>query len=133
MAEHIFNDISVMIPRFQFMKPEVIDNEPWKLPVPVYFLGRNDPIPYTICCEEYNYYMTDSKRALEEELERYGFEMPDFSEFHPNPALAHNVRLKMIELDVCWSIAKKAGPIGINYYSKEKGAFFFPLKAKEKE
>ena len=131
MAEHIYNDVSLMIPRLQFINPEMIDDEPWKFPVPIYYFGKNEPIPYTICCEEYKYFMTDSHKALEEELDRYGFVMPDFSKFHPNPALAHNVRLKMIELSVCWSIAKKAGPVGINYYTKEKGAFFFPLNPSE--
>ena len=71
--------------------------------------------------------MTDSRKALEEELKRYGLEMPDFVDFQPNPALAHSVRLKMIELGVCWSIAKKAGPRLINYYTEEKGAFYFEL------
>ena len=131
MSEHIFNDVSVMIPRIQFLDSEVVDDEPWKAPVPVYCLGKKNPILYTIFCDEYNYYMTDSRKALKEELERYGLKMPSFSEFKPNPALAHSVRLKMIELGVCWSIAKKAGPVGINYYTKEKGAVFFPLKEKE--
>ena len=77
--------------------------------------------------------MTDSRKALVEELDRYGLEMPDFADFRPNPALAHSVRLKMIELNVCWSFAKKAGPYLINYYTEEKGAFYFPLKTDEVE
>ena len=107
MAEHIFNDVPVMIPGIKLLDPEMVDDdEPWKAPVPIYYLGDKKPIPYTIVCEELKYFMTDSKRALKEELGRYGLKMPDFSEFEPNPALAHSVRLKMIELGVCWSIAK---------------------------
>jgi len=133
MAEHIYNDVPVMIPGFRFMDPKMIDDEPWKLPVPVYSMGGKKPAPFTIFCEEYKYFMTDSRKALKEELERYGLEMPEFSKFKPNPALAHSVRLKMIELGVCWSIAKKAGPHLINYYTEEKGAFYFPLKTDEDE
>ena len=131
MSEHIFNDVPVMIPRFQFMDPALIGDEPWKEIVPVYYLGKEEPMPYTICCQEYKYFMTDSRKALEEELERYDIEMPDLSEFRPNPALAHSVRLKMTELDVCWSLAKKAGPIGINYYTEKEGALFFSFESEK--
>ena len=133
MAEHIFNDVPVMIPGIKLLDPEMVDDEPWKAPVPIYYLGDKKPIPYTIVCEELKYFMTDSRKALKEELERYGLKMPSFSEFHPNPALAHSVRLKMIELGVCWSIPKKACPVGINYYTKEKGAFYFSLETDEDE
>jgi len=133
MAEHIYNDVPVMIPGFRFMDPELISDEPWKELVPVYYLKDKKPIPYTIVCEEFKYFMTDSKKALKEELGRYGLKMPDFSEFEPNPALAHSVRLKMIELGVCWSIAKSTRLHLINYYTKEKGAFYFPLKTDEDE
>ena len=133
MAEHIYNDVPVMIPDFRLMDPGSIGDEPWKEFVPVYYLGNKKPIPYTIVCEEVKYFMTDSKKALKEELERYGLKMPSFSEFEPNPALAHSVRLKMIELGVCWSIAKTTSLHLINYYTKEKGAFYFSLKADEDE
>jgi len=133
MSEHIYNDVPVMIPFFRFMDSEMIDEEPCKAPVPIYYLGDKKPIPYTIWCDEYKYFMTDSRKAIKEELERYGLKMPNFSEFRPNPRLAHSVRHKMIELGVCWSIAKKAGPVGINYYTKEKGAFYFSLKSDEDE
>ena len=133
MAEHIFDDVPVMIPGFRFMDPELIGDEPWKELVPIYYLGDKKPIPYTIVCEEVKYFMTDSKKALKEELERYGLKMPSFSEFEPNPALAHSVRLKMIELGVCWSIAKTTRLHLINYYTKEKGAFYFLLKTDEDE
>ena len=133
MAEHIYNDVPVMIPGIKFLEPEIVDDEPWKASVPVYFFGKDEPMPYTIFCDEYKYFMTDSRKALKEELERYGLKMPSFSEFHPNPALAHSVRLKMIELGVCWPIPKKACPVGINYYTKEKGAFYFSLETDEDE
>ena len=133
MAENIYNDVPVMIPGIRFLEPEMVDDEPWKASVPVYFFGKAEQMPYTIFCDEYKYFMTDSRKALKEELERYGLKMPSFSEFHPNPALAHSVRLKMIELGVCWSIPKKAGPVGINYYTKEKWAYFFSLKSDEDE
>lgn len=133
MAEHIYNDVPVMIPGIKLLDPEMVDDEPWKAPVPIYYLGDKKPIPYTIVCEELKYFMTDSKKALKEELGRYGLKMPDFSDFEPNPALAHSVRLKMIELGVCWSIAKSTRVHLINYYTKEKGAFYFPLKTEEDE
>lgn len=131
MSEHIFNDVPVMIPGFRFMDPELIGDEPWKELVPVYYLGKEEPMPFTLFCHEIRYFMTDSRRALEEELARYGLKMPDFSEFRPSPALAHSVRLKMIELDVCWSLAKKAGPLLINFYTEEKGAYVFTLNSSE--
>lgn len=131
MAERIFNDVPVMIPRLRFMDPELLDDEPWKELVPVYYLGKEKPAPYTIFCQEFKYFMTDSRRALEEELARYGLKMPDLSEFHPNPGLAHSVRLKMIELDVCWSLVKKAGPVGINYYTEKEGALFFSFESEK--
>lgn len=131
MSEHIYNDVPVMIPGLRFMDPELLDEEPWKELVPVYYLGKEKPAPYTIFCQEFKYFMTDSRRALEEELGLYGLKMPDFSEFKPSPALAHSVRLKMIELDVCWSLAKKAGPLLINYYTEEKGAYVFTLNSSE--
>lgn len=123
MAEHIFNDVPVMIPGIKLLDPEMVDDEPWKAPVPIYYLGDKKPIPYTIVCEELKYFMTDSKKALKEELGRYGLKMPDFSEFEPNPALAHSVRLKMLELGVCWSAPKGSDSLIINYYTEEKGAF----------
>ena len=131
MSERIFNDVPVMIPGFRFLDPEMVDEEPWKAPVPVYYLGKESPIPYTIFCNEYNYFMTDSRRALEEELEKYGLKMPSFSEFQPNPAFAHSVWLKMTELSVCWSLAKKAGPRLINYYTEEKGALLYSFDTDE--
>lgn len=131
MAEHIYNDVPVMIPAFRFMDPELLTEEPAKELVPVYYLGKEEPLPYTLCCHEIKYFMTDSHKALAEELDRYGLEMPDFEDFHPNPALAHSVRLKMIELGVCWSLAKKAGPVLINYYTVEKGAYLFTLNEDE--
>lgn len=131
MAERIFNDVPVMIPGLRFMDSELLDDEPWKELVPVYYLGKEKPTPYSIFCQEFKYFMTDSRRALEEELDRYGLKMPDFSEFRPNPALAHSVRIKMAELNVCWALAKKAGPKLINYYTEEEGAYFFTLNTKE--
>lgn len=131
MAEHIYDDVPVMIPGFRLMDPELIGDEPWKELVPVYYLGNEKPVPYTIYCHEYKYFMTDSLKALEEELARYGLEMPDFSEFRPNPALAHSVRLKMAELDVCWSLGKKAGPRLINYYTEEEGALIFSFESEK--
>ena len=121
-----------MIPSFRFLDPELLTEEPWKELVPVYYLGKEEPLPYTLFCHEIKYFMTDSRRALAEELERYALEMPDFADFRPNPVLAHSVRLKMIDLGVCWSLAKKAGPILINYYTEEKGAYIFTLNAGEK-
>lgn len=131
MSEHIFNDVPVMIPGFRFMDPELIGDEPWKELVPVYYLGKEEPMPYTLFCHEIRYFMTDSVKALKEELERYGLKMPDLSKFRPNPALAHSVRLKMAELDVCWSLAKKAGPRLINYYTEEKGALIYSFDTDE--
>lgn len=131
MAERIFNDVPVMIPGLRFIDPELIGEDLWKEPVPVYYFGKENPTPYTLYCHEIKYFMTDSKKALREELERYGLEMPDLSEFRPNPALAHSVRLKMTELDVCWSLAKKAGPRLINYYTEEKGALIYSFDTDE--
>ena len=133
MAEHIYNDVPVMIPSFRFLNPELLTEEPWKEPFPVYDMGKKELLLFTICCNEMKYFMTDSRKALVEELDRYGLEMPDFSDFEPNPNLAHSVRLKMIELGACWSLAKKAGPQVINYYTEEKGAFIFSLKSDDIE
>lgn len=133
MAELVYRDVPVMIPEIKFLDPEMLDDEPWKLPFPVYCVETKPPFFFTLPCRELKYYMTDSRKALAEEMKKYNVKVPPLSKFHPNPALAHSVRLKMIELGVCWSIPKKTGPVGINYYTKEKGAFYFSLKTEEDE
>ncbi|MBR4158788.1 MAG: hypothetical protein IKT97_01860 [Spirochaetia bacterium] len=123
MAEHIYNDVPVMIPEIKFLDPEMIDDEPWKMPFPVYSFETKPPFFFTMPCRELKYFMTDSRKALVEEMKKYNVKVPPLSNFRPNPALAHSVRLKMLELGVCWSAPKGSDSLIINYYTEEKGAF----------
>ena len=56
-----YHNVLVTIPEFSFLPQNILDGEPWKLPVPVCSLGENF---FTILCKEYAYFMTDDAEAL---------------------------------------------------------------------
>ncbi len=115
-----YHNVLVTIPEFSFLPQNILDGEPWKLPVPVCSLGENF---FTILCKEYAYFMTDDAEALAAELKKYQLSAPPAKKYTPNPSLAHTVRLKMLELGVKWSVTVLEKSIIVNYYTEEDGAF----------